>query len=86
MIEIKVNGKEPRSSLIVADSRTDIQAQITGNTFDVIMLLTIMTQNVSRTTKIPIEVLTRIICKAPNEPPSMSIDMNQILKMFEKDR
>lgn len=85
MIEIKVNGKEPRSSLIVADSRTDIQAQITGNTLDVIMLLTIMTQNVSRITKIPIEVLTSIISKAPNEPPSMAFDMNQILKMFGKD-
>ena len=58
MFEIKVNGKQSESYLVVAK--------------DVI--------------KIPMEDLTCIINKAPKISTTMSINMDQIMKMFGKDR
>lgn len=86
MIEIKVDGKKPKAYLIVADNGSGIQTEIKCSTIDAIILLSMMTQNVSKATKIPVKALTHIINKSPQFPTTMSINMDQIMKMFGKDR
>ena len=86
MFEIKVNGKQSESYLVVAKDGGKLEAQIKCRGLDLIMLLSYLFQSVSDVIKIPMEDLTCIINKAPKISTTMSINMDQIMKMFGKDR